>query len=116
MVWGTNKQNTGILRIYLKNPGCCLEITISSSIVPHILPHTSIQYSDSVKLERELPEWSTKNTLSLDSLEIFGNSREVLGNLWFPSGLPETWVQAKLPASATHTEGRQDGRPYLPPT
>ena len=29
----------------------------------------------------------------------------MLGNLWFPSGLPETWVQAKLPASATHTDG-----------
>ena len=90
MVWGTNKQNTGILRVYLKHPGCCLEITISSSIVPHILPHTSIQYSDSVKLERELPEWSTKNTLSLDSLEIFGNSRsagEPLVSLWVAGNL-----------------------------
>ena len=66
-----------------------------SSILPQILPQTSSQTQGNSrvsrgKLERNRMEHQTPSGFP-------GNfrKRKVLGTLWFPSGLPETLVQAK---------------------
>jgi len=71
-----------------------------SSVSPQILPQTSSQtvvLSDSGKLERELPEWSTIHPLF--SLEFSGNAK--------------CWVVMTPPDEHTSEGGRDDrGVPY----